>query len=143
MSDEPDQDSADLALLRRICSRFPEAEEGSLQGRPLFHVRRRRFAIFNTSDAPPRRRWENFGKSLHFATAPEQRASLERDARFVVSPHHGFRGWIALDLGSDIDWSEVDRLLESAYRSVAAKELVAELDRNIGDDDSAADPSVV
>ena len=37
---------------------------------------------------------------------------------------------MALDLASEqLDWSEVARLLESAYRTVAGKELVAEMDR--------------
>ena len=118
----------DLERIRMICSRFPEAEEGTLQDRPLFHVRRRRFAILNQDDAPYRKRWEGFGTSLHFMTDPTQRRVLEHDPRFTVSPHHGFRGWMALDLHSQhSDWSEIGRLLESAYRAVAGKELVAEM----------------
>ena len=122
---------SDLEKIRAICSRFPEAEEGLLQDRPLFHVRRRRFAILNDASAPFRKRWDDIGASLHFMTDPAQRPGLERDSRFTLSPHHGFRGWMALDLASDqLDWSEVARLLESAYRTVAGKELVAEMDRS-------------
>ena len=121
----------ELERIRRICSHFPEAEEDTLQDRPLFHVRRRRFAILNQENAPYRRRWEGIGASLHFMTDPDQRTELEEDPRFTASPHHGFRGWMALDLRSEqLDWSEVGRLLESAYRTVAGKELVAEMDRN-------------
>ena len=121
----------DLERIRKICARFPEAEEGTLQDRPLFHVRRRRFAILNDDSSPYRKRWEGFGRSLHFMTDPSQRSRLEKDTRFSASPNHGFRGWMALDLAPDqLDWSEVGGLLESAYRVVAGKELIAEMDRD-------------
>ena len=120
----------DLERIRLICVRFPEAEESTLQDRPLFHVRRRRFAILNEATAPYRKRWEGFGQSLHFMTDPAERPQLTRDQRLSVSPHHGFRGWMALDLDSEqTDWSEISRLLASAYRTVAGKELVAEMDK--------------
>ena len=125
-----DSDSEDLARIRNICSRFPEAEQGELQDRPLFHVRRRRFAIFNGYESPRRPRWEGFGRSLHLATSPQLNAKLKNDDRFVVSPHHGFRGWVALDLEeAAVSWDEIDEMLEAAYRHVAARELVDELDR--------------
>ena len=64
-------------------------------------------------------------------TDPTLRSSVENDSRFRTSPHHGFRGWVAVELNSDqIDWSEIGRLLESAYRAVAGKELVAEMERD-------------
>ncbi len=130
MTDHQNADDLNLDRIRSICSRFPEAEEGQLQERPLFHVRRRRFAIFNGANAPHRKRWEAFGSSLHFATAPGRRNALENDLRMRKSPHHGFRGWMAIDFNAgEIDWSEINELLESAYRHVAGRELVAELDR--------------
>jgi inorganic pyrophosphatase len=123
-------DRVDLDRIRTICSRFPEADEDSLQGRPMFHVRRRRFAIFNGDDAPPRKRWQAFGRSLHFATRPLLHSQLADDDRFLASPHHGFRGWMALELGThDVDWHEIERLLFQAYRHVANKKLLQELDR--------------
>jgi hypothetical protein len=131
MNNPLNADKADLVRIRQICSRFPEAEEGALQDRPLFHVRRRRFAIVNSENAPYRQRWESFGRSLPFATEPRRQIELENDARFSASPHHSFRGWMALDLrAEEIDWSEINELLESAYRHVAGKELVAELNRD-------------
>ncbi len=122
-------DSEVLARIRAICVEFPDVQEGLLQERPLFHVRRRRFVIFNGSDAPPRPRWRAFGPSLHFATDSHEHAALQKDTRFRASPHHGFRGWMALDLQPGaIDWPEVRRLVDAAYRHVAARELVAALD---------------
>lgn len=124
-----DADAADLARVRRICLRFPEVEEAELQNRPLFRVRTKRFAIFNGDSSPMRPRWRAFGRSLHFVTDPEERPALSADARFRVSPHHGDRGWMALDLAvDDIDWAEIAELLETAYRYVASRDLVAMLD---------------
>ena len=124
-------DGKDLNRIHDICRRFPEAEQGELQGRPLFHVRRRRFAIYNGENSPHRRRWERFGRSLHFATNPQLHAIVADDDRFSESPHHGFRGWVAVDLEDQtVSWEEIAEFLEAAYRHVAARELVEELDRS-------------
>ena len=62
-------------------------------------------------------------------TEPEEREALRQDPRFRTSPHHGDRGWMALGLDAEpTDWSEVAELLETAYRQVASRELIAELD---------------
>jgi predicted DNA-binding protein (MmcQ/YjbR family) len=123
-------DDNDLARIRTICLRFPEAEEAGLQGRSLFRVRTRRFALFNGNDAPARKRWSAVGRSLHFVTDPQDREALAQDPRFRTSPHHGDRGWMALDLErDDVDWDEVGELLETAYRQVARRQLIEELDR--------------
>jgi predicted DNA-binding protein (MmcQ/YjbR family) len=125
-----DTDERDLARIRRICRRFPEVEEAELQARPLFRVRTRRFALFNSRDLPRRPRWNAFGRSLHFLSDPQERRALTNESRFVQSPHHGDRGWLALDLErNDTDWREVAELLDAAYRQVANRELAATLDK--------------
>ena len=52
--------------------------------------------------------------------------------RFFVPPYVGHRGWLGVRLDVPVDWDEVADLVEDAYRTVAPKRLVAELD----DDDS-------
>ena len=129
MSDVDQDDERALARVRDVCLRFPEADEAELQDRPLFHVHRKRFAIFNGSASPPRPRWEGSGRSVHVATDPREHEALLQDPRFAPSPHHGHRGWVMLRLGSiDVDWDEVAELLETSYRQVAPRRLVAELD---------------
>ncbi len=120
----------DLAAIRAVCLRFPEAEEAELQGRPLFRVRRRRFALVNPPGAPDRPRWRDAGPSLHVATDPAEREALRHDPRFRPSPHHGDRGWMAvrLDTGA-LDAREMAELVEAAYRHVAGRRLVEVLDR--------------
>lgn len=109
--------------MREICHGFEGADEAELQNRPLFHVARRRFAIFNGQTTPPRPRWDSSGRSLHFVTDPLERDALHQDRRFTASPHHGDRGWLALSLEypHSLDWGEVAELLESAYRQVAPR----------------------
>jgi predicted DNA-binding protein (MmcQ/YjbR family) len=125
----PTADDRDLSRIRRICLGFPEAEEAELQDRPLFRVGSRRFALFNGTLAPARPRWNAFGRSLHFVAEPDERLALLAEPRFAPSPHHGDRGWVALDLEAGAtDWTEVAELLETAYRQVANRRLRALLD---------------
>jgi hypothetical protein len=87
----------------------------------------------NRADSPPRPRWRDAGRSLHVVTDPSEREALRQDPRFVASPHHGDRGWLALRLDAgDVDWGEVAELLEAAYRHVAGRNLVERLDGGEG-----------
>jgi len=123
-------DDTVLERVRAICHSLPETEQAELQSRPLFRVRRRRFVIFNGSQAPDRPRWDGCGQSLHLLTDPLERDALSQDSRFFVSPHHGDCGWYALRLGqSKVHWVEVAELIESAYRQAAPRTLRDVLDR--------------
>jgi len=125
-----DGDATVLARIRTLCAAWPEVEEAELQDRPLFRVRRKRFAIFNGATAPERPRWHGCGQSLHVLTDPSERAALAQDPRFEPSPHHGDRGWMALRLDpTTTDWTEVAELLEAAYRQAAPAALLGAHDR--------------
>jgi predicted DNA-binding protein (MmcQ/YjbR family) len=113
-----------LARIQRVCLAFPGARQAELQGRPLFRVGRRRFAIFNGVGSPPRPRWDRSGRSLHFVTDPAERDALRQDERFIASPHHGDRGWLSLRIDRDVDWVEVAELLDSAYRQTAPRHIL-------------------
>ena len=116
------EDIAALDRVRAICLGLAGADEAELQGRPLFRVGRRRFALFNGASSPPRPRWNRSGRSLHFLADPSELDALRQDSRFTASPHHGDRGWLALRLdAAEIDWQEVGELLESAHRQVAPR----------------------
>lgn len=133
-------DAAALELVRGICSGWPEVEEAVLQDRPLFRVRRRRFAIVNASLAPPRLRWQAFGRSIHFLADRADLDALAQDVRFERSPHHGDHGWFALRLDrGPIDEDELAELLESAYRRAAGRALSQLLD----DTTEASAPGIV
>ena len=86
-------------------------------------VGRRRFAIFNGSTSPRRSRWDGSGRSLHFLADPVELEALRQDVRFVESPHHGNRGWLAIriDDADSVDWIEIAELLESAHQLAAPR----------------------
>jgi predicted DNA-binding protein (MmcQ/YjbR family) len=84
-------------------------------------VGRRRFALFNGEGSPPRPRWRDAGRSLHFLADPLEIDALRQDARFRPSPHHGDRGWMSLVLAGEVDWTEVAELLDAAYRQAAPR----------------------
>lgn len=122
MIDRVRRDEMVLDRLRQICATFDDCEEGVLQDRPLFHVNRRRFAIFNGESSPPRARWASAGRSLHFLSDPAECDALLQDPRFTPSPHHGDRGWLAIRLESDpADWRELAELLHAAHSQVARR----------------------
>lgn len=119
--DQVGRDQRALDRLREICATFSGCEESVLQDRPLFHVRRRRFAIFNGESSPPRSRWAAAGRSVHFLSDPSEREALLQDPRFTRSPHHGDRGWLAIRVDSDtVDWQELAELLGSAHEQVVS-----------------------
>lgn len=116
-----DSDQQVLERIRGICATFPGAAESLLQDRPLFHVRRRRFAIFNAESSPSRPRWDAAGRSIHFLSDPSEIEALLQDPRFTRSPHHGDRGWLAIRVEPDnADWTELTELLHAAYEQVVS-----------------------
>jgi predicted DNA-binding protein (MmcQ/YjbR family) len=113
-----------IVRVRRICLALPGAEESVLQDRPMFHVRRRRFALVNLAASPARARWDGCGESLHFLADADELPALLADDRFTPSPHHGDRGWlmVRLDGNVDIDWSELAELLRSAHARAGGRQ---------------------
>ena len=63
------------------------------------------------------------------APAGSQQALVVSDPeRFFVPPYVGHRGWLGVYLDVPIDWAETEEIVEEAYRVVAPKRLIAELD---------------
>jgi hypothetical protein len=48
--------------------------------------------------------------------------------RFFRPPYVGHRGWLGVYLDVPVDWDEIADVVEDAYRVVAPKTLVAQLD---------------
>lgn len=114
-----------LDRLRRLCLSFPEATERLSHGEPTWFVRDKRvFAMFSDHHHDDRVGF--------WAPAPpgDQRALVAEDPeRFFVPPYVGGKGWIGVRLDvSGLDWDRIAEIVEDAYRSVAPKQLVAQLD---------------
>ena len=116
MPDDP------LSRLRAICLALPEATEQETWGNPTFRVRGKIFAMPKRGD----------GRLSLWCKAPPGAQDLLVGAdpvRFFVPPYVGHRGWLGVYLDVPVDWTEIAELVEDAYRVVAPKRLVAELDR--------------
>jgi hypothetical protein len=113
-----------LLRLRRICLAFPEATERVSHGEPTWFVRDRKTFVTYADH-------HHDDRLAFWCAAPEgaQVMLVESDPeRYFVPPYVGHRGWLGVRLDVEVDWDEIAELVEDAYRVVAPKRLVAELD---------------
>jgi len=110
--------------LRRLCLALPEATERLSHGEPTFFVRdRKTFVMFADHHHDDR--------LAFWCAAPDgfQRMLVEAEPdRFFVPPYVGVRGWLGVYLDVPVDWDEIRSIVEGAYRAIAPRRLVAELD---------------
>ena len=114
-----------LESLRRLCLALPEATERLSHGEPTWFVRGQKvFATYADHHHDDR---------LAFwcaAPAGAQRGLVSSDPeRFFVPPYVGHRGWVGVYVDVPVDWDEIAALLTDAYRMIAPKRLVAQLER--------------
>jgi len=119
-----DVEADPLEPLRKLCLRLPEATERLSHGEPTWFVRgRKTFVTYSDHHHDDR---------LAFwcaAPAGAQEALVASDPlRYFVPPYVGHRGWLGVWLDVPVDWSEIAELVADAYRTVAPKRLIAELD---------------
>ena len=111
--------------LRAICMGFPGATERLSHGEPTWFVRDKK--VFVTFD-------DHHHGADHVAMvcpAPPgvQLTVVEEEPhRFFVPAYVGHRGWIGVRLDVDVDWDEIGGIVDDAYRLVAPKTLIKELD---------------
>jgi hypothetical protein len=115
-----------LAKIRKICMSFPEVTERLSHGAPSWFVRGKSTFVMLMEDGHHYIRFPH----LWCAAPPGVQGELveaEPD-RFFKPPYVGGRGWLGVRLDVDIDWDEMAQILEDAYRVIAPKKLIAELD---------------
>lgn len=120
-----------LESLRRICLALPEATERLSHGEPAWFVRgKKTFASYADHHHDDR--------VAFWCAAPDGAQEMlvgTYPDRFFVPPYVGHRGWLGVYLDVPVDWDEVGEIVADAYRVVAPKRLVAELNtRNERDD---------
>ena len=119
-----DRDEA-LERVRAICLGLPETSERASHGAPTFFVRGKRpFLRVLTNH-------HGDGRFAIWCAAPEGMQLMLVDAdpdKFFVPPYVGHRGWLGVRLDVDPDWGELAGIVEDAYRMVAPKRLIGELD---------------
>jgi hypothetical protein len=114
-----------LAALRERCLRLPEVTERLSHGEPTWFVRGKRTFVTYAN--------HHHDDRLAFwcaapAGAQESLVTMAPE-RFFVPPYVGQRGWLGVRLDRPpLDWAEIQDLVEVAYRQVASKRLLAQLD---------------
>ena len=115
-----------LAKMRELCLALPETSERLSHGEHTFFVRdKKTFVTFDDNH-------HESGRLAVWCAAPAgaQTAMVEEDPeRFFVPPYVGHRGWLGVRLDRRVDWDEIAAIVEDAYRVVAPKMLVAQLDQ--------------
>jgi hypothetical protein len=122
----------ELARVRRIALALPEVNERLSHGESCFFVRNKRPVCYYHDDH------RGDGRIALWCPVPpgvqEELVGVEPERFFrpPTSARGAFSGWLGvfLDASGDnkIDWDEVAAIVEDAYRNVAPKHLVAELD---------------
>ena len=122
-----------LDRVRRIALALPEVNERTSHGEPCFFVRNKRpLCYFHDNH-------NGDGRISLWCPVPDgvQEEMVSTDPSRFFAPQTSssgvFSGWLGiyLDVKSDtrkLAWSEVAAIVEDAYRYVAPKVLVAELD---------------
>jgi hypothetical protein len=114
-----------LSRVRAACIALPEVEERLSHGSPTWFVRGKKTFVTFVDDHHGDGRM-----GIWCAAAPGVQGELvdEEPERFFVPPYVGHRGWIGVRLDRDPDWDELAGICADAYRQVAPKTLVAQLE---------------
>jgi predicted DNA-binding protein (MmcQ/YjbR family) len=108
-----------LKQVRAICAALPESAEVEAWGHPTFRAGNKMFAAFGEGGQ---------GLSLGLKVGHERQDELLKDGRFFPTPYAAHQGWVSLRIDGRTDWREVTGLLREAYRQVALKRMLKELD---------------
>src|SRR5687767_6958529 len=114
-----------LARVRRLCLALPEVSERPSHGSPAFFIRGKKTLAMFVDD--------HHGDGIlgiwvpAFPGVQQELVDTEPD-RFFRPPYVGPSGWVGVRLDLDVDWDEVDAIVHDAYRKVAPKTLVKQLE---------------
>ena len=118
-------DDDPVTRVRAICCALPEVTERLSHGAPTFFIREKKTLATVHDDH------HGDGRAAMWCPAPpgvqEQMVEAE-PTRFFRPPYVGHRGWLGLRLDIAPDWDEVAGVVEEAYRLVAPKTLIKQLD---------------
>jgi hypothetical protein len=113
-----------LEALRRLALSLPETTERPSHGEPTWFVRDKKTFVMYANH-------HHDNRLAFWCAAPDgaQETRVATDPeRFFVPPYVGYRGWLGVYLDVPVDWDEIADIVTEAYRVVAPKKLLAELD---------------
>ena len=112
--------------VRAVCVGLPEVIERPSHGSPAFFVRGKKSFVMLWADG---HHDNHFPHLWCAAPAGAQQELIAADPeRFFRPPYVGHRGWLGVRLDRDPDWDEIAEVCTDAYRAVAPKALLAQLD---------------
>jgi hypothetical protein len=114
-----------LDRVRELCLSLPETSERLSHGQPSFFIREKKTFVMYLDDH------HGDGRLALWLAAPEgmQQALVEAaPEHYFRPPYVGHRGWLGVYLDVPQDWAELAELVTDAYRTVAPRRLVAQLD---------------
>lgn len=114
-----------LETLRKLCLALPETTERLSHGEPTWFVRDKKTFVMYANH-------HHDDRLTFWCAAPDgaQEALVgSAPERFFRPPYVGHRGWLGVYLDvPGVDWDQIADMVTDAYRVVAPKRLVAELD---------------
>ncbi len=121
MTDDP------LPRLRALCTALPEVTEKLSHGEPTWFVRK----VFVTY--ADHHHDDRLGFWCAAPPGTQEALVAERPEHFFRPPYVGARGWLGVYLDRpDVDWDEIAEIVTDAYREIAPRRLVAQLDQGPG-----------
>jgi hypothetical protein len=111
--------------VRQLCLAYPEVVEEPSGIQSNFRVRGKSLAYYMDNH-------HGDGRLALWCKAPAGAQAIlvgSDPERYFVPPYVGHNGWVGLRLDRPVDWSEVADLIDDAYRLVAPRRLLAQLDR--------------
>ncbi len=113
-----------LERLRKLCLLFPQTTERLSHGEPTWFIQdKKTFVTYANHHHDDRLAFwcaaPDGAQDVLISAAPE---------RFFRPPYVGTRGWLGVYLDVPVDWDEIAQVVDDAYRSVASRRLLAELD---------------
>ena len=118
--------AAALVRVRKLCMALPEATERLSHGSPTWFIGGKKTFVMYLDDH------HGDGRLALWCAAPAgvQGELVDQEPeRFFVPPYVGHRGWLGVRLDRDPDWGEIAGIIEDAYRVVAPKRALAQLER--------------
>jgi hypothetical protein len=116
-------DDSAVDRLRRICLALPGVNERVSHGELSFFIGRQFVALDDHHHGADR--------LAFWCPVPpgvQEQLIAEDPVQFFRPPYVGHRGWVGVRIDLDPDWDEVAGIVRDAYRQVAPKRRVAELD---------------
>jgi hypothetical protein len=114
---------AAVERLRRICLSLPGTEERVSHGEAAYFVGRQFVAVDDHHHGADR--------LAFWCPAPpgvQEQLIAEDPVQFFRPPYVGHRGWVGVRIDLDPDWDEIAAIVRDAYRQIAPKRLLDQLD---------------